>query len=547
MTRQTVAATLLSSTLMSTPHSGALGWRPPGPGRRADEHSAGTRASQRTQDLRTSALCTGQKRDRSDSQDVLGEIGMRIRHDADGHDASGCNSGGCDRDLIASTGDDTAGDNKPRGDRRHDPAALTSVGGAGNITPQEYAQALRLCRDEPEHTQYDLSLYIHLPFCPSRCLTCDHHTSVSRDAHSIDRYIDDLGNEIALLIANLGRGRRLKQLHLGGGTPNFLSDVQFARLFDLLDDNFSIGRDTDMSLEANAHRASCAQLALLRGLGFSKLNLELRDLDGTVQAALGRRQSPQIVRDVVVNARQLGFETIATDLVYGLPMQTVDSMRGTLDKLLALELDQISCFTYSRRPERFPHQYAVERSKLPSLAEKLAIFSRILDRLSGSGYEWIGLDCFARQQDRLALAHREGRLHRNSIGYTTHSGWNVVGLGTSSRSELPTVSVRNHPDIQQWRASLERGEFPVGDGQTLSTRARARRHALSDLMCNLKLTGEAHQALAESEGDPALQRLCDDGLVEMHGDSATVTESGRYTLHQLWGDASPSYRWGSLL
>lgn len=480
---------------------------------------------------------------------------MRNHYDADDCDSSGPDwhhSDGLDRNLIATSRNDTRpGDGRyeraAEGTTERAAGALAGMADTGNITPQEYAEALRLCRSEAGDTQADLSLYIHLPFCPSRCLTCDHHTSVSRDAHSIDRYIDDLGNEIALLIANLGRGRRLKQLHLGGGTPNFLSDVQFVRLFDLLDSNFGIGRDTDMSLEANAHRASCAQLALLRGLGFSKLNLELRDLDATVQAALGRRQSPQIVRDVVVNARQLGFETIATDLVYGLPMQTVDSMRGTLDKLLALEPDQISCFTYSRRPERFPHQYAVERSKLPSLAEKLAIFSRILERLADSGYDWIGLDCFARQQDRLALAHREGKLHRNSIGYTTHSGWNVVGLGTSSRSELPTVSVRNHPSIQQWRTSLERGEFPVGDGQVLSAQARARRHALSDLMCNLRLTGEGHRALVNSEGDPALKRLCDDGLVEMHGDSVTVTVSGRYTLHQLWGDASPSYRWGSLL
>ena len=491
---------------------------------------------------------------------------MRSRHNSDSHAApasigpnarSSLDSPARDRgspattrpELIATAVDDTGPDDTGRGDSRYDTAAgvLAGMAGAENITPQEYAQALRLCRDEPGDTASALSLYVHLPFCPSRCLTCDHHTSVSRDAHSIDHYINDLGNEIALLVASLGRGRQLKQLHLGGGTPNFLSDVQFARLFDLLDSNFGIGRDTDMSLEANAHRASCAQLALLRGLGFSKLNLELRDLDSTVQAALGRRQSPHIVRDVVANARQLGFETIATDLVYGLPMQTVDSMRGTLDKLLALEPDQISCFTYSRRPERFPHQYAVERSKLPTLGDKLAIFSRILDRLDGSGYEWIGLDCFARQQDRLTLAHREGKLHRNSIGYTTHKGWNVVGLGTSSRSDLPTISVRNYPDIEQWRASLERGEFPVGDGQVLSTEARARRHALSDLMCNLKLTGEGHQALGNPEGDPALKLLCDDGLIEMHGDSVTVTESGRYTLHQLWGDASPSYRWGSLL
>ncbi|EAQ96266.1 radical SAM protein [Congregibacter litoralis] len=410
------------------------------------------------------------------------------------------------------------------------------------VSHNDYIAALE---EEKRNIDEALSVYIHLPFCPSRCLSCDHQTTVSHDHKQIDHYLDTLEIEVQLVTDHLGRNRRLQQLHLGGGTPNYLSELQLVRLVDILDKYFVIDAQTESSLEANAHRASVSQLSLLHGLGFRNLNLELRDLDPTVQQALGRHQSLPVVRDVVETARQIGFTTVATDLVYGLPMQSASSVQKTVEELLALEPDRVSCFTYSRRANHFQHQRAIDSRQMPSIADKVAIFSRIVEKFCQSDYEWIGLDCFARSQDRISEAHRTGALHRNWIGYTEQTGRGVVGLGSSSMTDLSSICVQNHADIEQWRESLERGELPMSAAARLSPNLRARRHALSDLMCNLHLDDDQHTLLDPKQEYPALQALKEDGLVEIEGDKLTMTEAGRFTLHQAWGDSSPVYRWRS--
>jgi len=412
---------------------------------------------------------------------------------------------------------------------------------AQQISFNDYANALELERSASDGR---LSLYVHLPFCPSRCLTCDHQTSVSHDGREIDRYLDAMEREIGLVTEHLGTGRTLQQLHLGGGTPNYLTDLQLVRLIDIIDRHFEIDDDTETSLEANAHRASMAQLSLLHGLGFRAINLELRDLDAGVQQALGRRQSLPVVRDVIESARGVGFNRVSADLVYGLPQQSVASIRSTIDKLVELNPDRIACYTYSRRPQLFQHQHAVDQGQLPSLADKVAIFSRIVDGLSEAGYEWIGLDCFARDGDPITTAHKAGTLHRNWIGYTSSPGRSLIGLGSSATSDLSTICVRNQTSIEHWRSALERGELPVDKGTPLSEEQRERRRALSDLMCNLQHSSTEPFDVAHDETLLALQ---EEGFVEINAGGVSVTETGRYALHQLWGDASPSYRWGSLV
>ena len=419
--------------------------------------------------------------------------------------------------------------------------------GAGNdqISMDEYVNALEIERSSDGES---LSLYVHLPFCPSRCLTCDHQTSVSHDVRQIDRYLDAIEREIAIVTEHMGRGRHLQQLHLGGGTPNYLTDLQLVRLLDIIEGHFMVDENTEASLEANAHRASMSQLSLLYGLGFRSLSLELRDLDASVQEAIGRRQSLPVVRDVIESARSVGFTRVSTDLVYGLPRQTADSVSATIDKLVALEPDRISCFTFSRRPDRFQHQCAIETRLLPSLGDKIAIFSRIVDGLEGSGYDWVGLDCFARPEDNITQAHKAGRLRRNGIGYTDKTGRNLLGLGSSATTDLSTICVRNQASIEHWRGALEKGVLPVRSGLRLNPQLRERRHALSDLMCNLQHGSPAQFADSLDGGsDSTLRGLEEDGYVEISSDGVAITETGRYALHQLWGDASPSYRWNSLI
>jgi oxygen-independent coproporphyrinogen-3 oxidase len=437
--------------------------------------------------------------------------------------------------MIVSTGTGLASQ-----DPLKNPLFVSGLAFDSSISEDDYASALA---SEKNNRHDDLSVYIHLPFCPSRCLSCDHQTTVSHDHRQIDRYIDALEREIELVTDRLGSGRRLQQLHLGGGTPNYLSEVQLVRLVDIIDRNFTIDAATETSLEANAHRASYAQLSLLHGLGFRSLNLEVRDLDPGVQQALGRHQSLPVVTDVVESARHIGFNTVTTDLVYGLPMQSASSIQRTVEQLLSLNPDRIACYTYSRRPERFQHQRAIDNLQMPSIADKVAIFSRIVDGFCGAGYEWIGLDCFARSEDQIAQAHHKGALHRNTIGYTVQEGRSVLGFGSSSTSDLSTICVQNHNGIEQWRDSLERGALPVSAGARVSPALRARRHALSDLLCNLHLDDQQKALFGGAEMDPVLQALREDGLLDINGSQLTMTEAGRYTLHHLFGDASPVYRW----
>lgn len=409
------------------------------------------------------------------------------------------------------------------------------------VSAEEYREALT---QERSTAGGGLSVYVHLPFCPSRCLTCDHHTNVVHDSRQVDRYLDAIERELELVTEHLGRGVTLQQLHLGGGTPNYLSEVQLARLIDILDSRFTFTDQTVTSLDANAHRASFSQLMLLHGLGFRSLNLEIRDLDPHVQEALGRHQSLEVVRDVIESARKVGFTSISTDLVYGLPRQNLSRIRGTIKSLLNLAPDRVHCFPYSRRVAGFPHQRAISNRELPSLGDKVAMFSRIVDGFCEAGYEWIGLDCFALSSDSIAVAHRDGSLRRNWIGYTTLPGRSVLGLGSSAVSDLSTITMRNQPTLEEWQRDVENGSLPVATGQLLSPKARARRHALSDLMCNLSLDDTEQSLRIDGEEDPALQALRDEGLLEIHGDRLSVTESGRFALHQSWGDSSPSYRWG---
>ncbi len=417
------------------------------------------------------------------------------------------------------------------------------VGPTDRIDGAQYAEALSRLRDRGA-LKSGVAMYIHLPFCPSRCLSCDHHATITHDPRDIDRYLDALDAEMDLVADRLGGRLPLLQLHLGGGTPNYLSDPQLVRLMEIVERHFAIDDNTETSLEANPKRSSATQLELLRGLGFRRIQFEVRDLDATVQKALGRALSPQIVDDAFGNARDVGFDTVGMDLVYGLPNQTVRTVESTVRDVLALHPDRIACFSHMRRPDTFSHQRAIDAGSLPSLADKLAMFNHISDGLQEQGYQWIGLDCFATETDGLTRAQQDQRLHRNWIGYTEHESSDLLGFGINAVTELDDLCVQSHQTVSDWAAAVNHGEFPVSSGLRLSEDDRERRRALNDLLCNMKLRD--YSALRRSEGSSpsTLDELERNGMVQVSSEGVSVTAEGRYLLHQVWGDASPLYRWG---
>lgn len=378
------------------------------------------------------------------------------------------------------------------------------------------------------------AVYIHLPFCPSRCLSCDKITTVSHDGQGVDRYLDNLDREMALYAAKLGEGRQLAQLHLGGGTPNYLTEAQLLRLMTIIERYFSIGHDTEMSLEASPKRSSFSQLQLLKGLGFRSVDFQLRDLDATVQRSIGRSNTLAVLEDVFRNARDVGIEALGVDLVYGLPEQTVASISRSAADLVQLAPDRISCQAFARRSREFSHHSAISPSVLPSLADRLILFNAIVDVMEGADYQWVGLDSFMRATDRFAVAQRENQLYRNWVGYNLHGGATVLGFGASAISEVGSACVSNYSTVEEWQASLGGGELPIRAGILLSEQEQARRRAVNGLFCNLRLDDLEPLAGVVDVG-AGLDRLEQEGVISVHDGSIAVTPTGRLLLHHTCG------------
>ena len=238
------------------------------------------------------------------------------------------------------------------------------------------------------------ALYVHVPFCPSRCLSCDHLTIVEHDHKVMDRYLAHLHDELALMAGQSRLPLQINRIHIGGGSPNYLDDVQVARLMASIHGAFDVTADADISMEINPRRTSRSQLDLIQGLGVQHLHLEVRDVDANVQSELGRTQSFSLLEDVYSVARDMKFATVNMDLVFGLPGQTSKSIKNSVAMIAELAPDMLVCQQYTRRPQQFPHHAALDDDAMPSLAEKLAIFNAVAVGLESEGYEWIGLNAF---------------------------------------------------------------------------------------------------------------------------------------------------------
>jgi oxygen-independent coproporphyrinogen-3 oxidase len=401
---------------------------------------------------------------------------------------------------------------------------------SGNGVDQSaFSKALqdsKVRRDRPR------SLQISLPFCPVRCLNCDSNTVITHDPKQIDRYIDSLEDEVELLVETLGFKPRLQELHLTGGTPNYLDDRQLVRLMGIIDDNFGLDQDTEQSLHANPKRTSQSQLTLLHGLGFDRIAFGVRDLDPAVQLAIGRTVSVDMIRGIFEDAREIGFKNIGTDLLYGLPCQTTDGIKRTVDTLTSLAPDRIDCFAFSRHASSRAHQSALDHCAMPSLADKMALFNAVVEGLC-EDYEWIGLDSFARQDDELTLAQAEGRLYRSWTGYSHLPNVETHGLGTSAISDLDDICVQNHTTLDQWKTSLQHNEFPVQGGTLFDSTQRAQRDAIRTLMCNMELHDYASLFDNEQWTDVSLERFRSEGIFEIDHGVMRVTDEGRYVLPHL--------------
>jgi oxygen-independent coproporphyrinogen-3 oxidase len=394
-----------------------------------------------------------------------------------------------------------------------------------------YAAALAEVAARPDDT---LSVYVHLPFCAHRCAYCGCNATVTKHAHVVDAYLDRVQRELALVAPRLGERRRVVQLHWGGGTPNFLNEAQAARLMGLLRGAFAIDAAAEVALEMDPRIGTREQVVAFRELGFNRVSFGVQDIDPQVQVAIDRIQPFERTEALVAAARGCGFESINLDLVYGLPYQSEAVFARTLAAIIGLAPDRLACFSYAHLPHALKNQKRVDAAGLPTPYAKFGLFQQAVETLTAAGYDWIGMDHFARSTDELSVAARERRLHRNFMGYTLKPADHLLGLGTSSIGDLGGCYVQSDAALGRYQKAIDAGRLPVVRGHRLSADDRRRRAAISHLMCNLELP------LAITEYDEAmvaavacLAGRADEGLVSFDGERVLVTELGRYFVRNL--------------
>jgi oxygen-independent coproporphyrinogen-3 oxidase len=330
-----------------------------------------------------------------------------------------------------------------------------------------------------------VSLYLHVPFCVSLCWYCGCNVVATSRRERGSAYVDVLAKELELVAAACGAGRQVVELALGGGSPNFLSVSDLEKLFAAVRRTFGLAEGAEVSVELDPRDTREEQLAALVSLGLTRMSVGIQDFDPGVQAAIHRMQSAEQTRRLVDSARRLGVERINADLVYGLPLQTPETLARTLDEVIALAPRRVALFGYAHLPSLRPHQKLVERAgPLPDAGGRAELFALAVERLTGAGYQMIGIDHFARPEDELAIAARDGRLHRNFQGYVVRRAEVLLGCGATAISDSGGAYWQNDGDLAGWQRRIEAGELPVARGVALGGEDRLRRQVITRLMCN---------------------------------------------------------------
>ncbi len=385
-----------------------------------------------------------------------------------------------------------------------------------------------------------LSLYFHLPFCETLCWFCGCNTIITRDYDQVGEYLGHLEREMDLYGEWSAAGRPVEQLHFGGGTPNFFPPARIRELGAALHRRFRFADDAECSVELAPSTLEREHVAAFAEIGMNRASFGIQDTNPEVQKNIHRIQPHAKNRETMGWLREHGFASVNIDLIYGLPGQTVESFRRTLDDVMELEPDRIAVFNYAHVPWIRPAQKILERSGLPDAETRIGLLTSIFESLSGHGFVMIGLDHFARPGDELVRAREERTLQRNFQGYSTRGGREIAAFGVSSISQTTRAYRQNHKDLVSYRAALGAGRLPVARGLLVSREDRLRREAIHRILCDLELD---RAAFGEKWGidfgeffaharEP-IEELREDGLLEEEGALLRVTPAGRLFLRNI--------------
>lgn len=387
-----------------------------------------------------------------------------------------------------------------------------------------------------------LSLYIHLPFCDTVCYYCGCNKIVTKDRGRTIPYLEHLFAEIDMLADTLGNRRPVTQLHWGGGTPTFLSDTQIHELTTLLHSRFNFADDKagEYGVEVDPRECGDITIQVLRESGFNRLSMGVQDFEPAVQKAVNRIQSKEETLRVLSQARQSGFSSINIDLMYGLPLQTVESFDRTLSTIIEFSPDRIALFNYAHLPKMFMPQRRINEADIPAPSVKLGILEHSIERLLDAGYVFIGMDHFAKPDDELTIAQREGKLYRNFQGYSTHADAEMFGLGVTSIGYVQGTFIQNIKELDEYYRHLDAGKFPIFRGYTLTNEDHLRRFIIMRLMCDFALDfnrveskfGISFAGHFANEMED-LKPMVTDGLIELSGSSLFVLPAGRLLIRNI--------------
>ncbi len=401
-----------------------------------------------------------------------------------------------------------------------------------------YIETLKLRK--ASRSALPLSVYVHIPFCESLCFFCACNKVVTKNHEASAEYLRYLFKEIDLHLPYLGKKPQVSQLHFGGGSPTFFSDNELTQLMRKLKDSFMLSPAGEFSIEVDPRTVDAARLDYLSALGFNRLSFGVQDFNPEVQAAVHREQAPEQVFDLVNTARELKYESINVDLIYGLPKQTEQTFSDTIDQVISLRPDRIALYAYAHLPEKFKPQRRIDQYTLPKAVEKVSMLSMAQSKLLAAGYVYIGMDHFALSTDELAVAKRQGRLHRNFQGYSTQADTDLIGLGVSSIGKVGATYSQNAKSLEDYYDCLEQGRFPVTRGLGLSKDDLIRRTVIMALMCQGEVDFEAIELACMinfkqyfTQELEALKPLAEAGMLTIDQTGILVSDKGWFFVRAI--------------
>jgi oxygen-independent coproporphyrinogen III oxidase len=378
-----------------------------------------------------------------------------------------------------------------------------------------------------------ISLYFHFPFCEKLCYFCGCNMLVTHDRKAIATYNDYLKREINRLAPMISKQRKVEQMHFGGGTPSYLTPDEIRDIGNFIKSKFNFADDIEASVEIDPRNLTREHLEAFREIGFNRTSFGVQDFNLQVQEAINRVQSEEITRQTVAWARELGFESVNLDLIYGLPFQTLESFAVTVEKIIDISPNRIAVFNYAHVPWLKKHQTVMPSEAMPSPDERLQILKMTIEKLVSNGYEYIGMDHFAKPSDELAVAQKNNTLYRNFQGYSTKAGCDVYAFGVSAISQFQNIYAQNLKNLKDYYTRVD-SEFPATNvGYRMTFDDHVRKETINQLMCHLEIDKRGIESKFGIDFEeyfaldiPKLQTFIDEGLLENNADKIKIIGAG---------------------